>query len=223
MQKKPLMMIDSSVMNALHSGASAGINFHIVESEDGPYVVLQSGEAMPLFKHEQCFCLFDHLNGMPVQAESTTQHAMGIMKNYSGRADAVKALNRANISLDFMGGFGAAPLLGATILEENTRFYRFISSDMDFRYRDGKLSAETYVTTASDAAHVNTGFSVVARFALPLPLPANVRIEYEIPKGTRIQVGTVAPNFGQAGGGVEIFLPEVTGAEQVTVTKIPDF
>ena len=85
------------------------------------------------------------------------------------------------------------------------------------------LSASTYVTTSNDAVHVNSGFSVVARYALPLPLAANHRIEYKIPKGTMIQVGTVAPNFGQAGGGVEVFLPETTPASQISLSDIPDF
>ena len=148
---------------------------------------------------------------------------MTMMKNHSARHNAMKALNHVNISTSFMGTTGAAPLIGTSILEEDTVFYRFISSETDFRYNDEMLSAETYVTTANDAAHVNTGFSVVARFALPLPLPANYRIEYRIAKGTRVQVGTVALNFGQAGGGVEIFLSDVTPATLIKTSNIPDF
>ena len=219
---KTLMMIDSATMAQLHTGPSAGLNFHIVESPDGPIVVLQSGEAMPLFNHADWFCLSDSLIGSTMPKTKAT-HSMQMMKNHSGRHDAMNALNRANISPSYMGAVGAAPLIGTSILERDTVFYRFISSEKDFRYNDKTLSAETYVTTANDAVHVNTGFSVVARFALPLPLPANQRIKYEIPKGTKIQVGTVAPNFGQAGGGVEIFLPDATPATQINVCNIPDF
>jgi len=223
MNDKSLMMIDAETMAHLHSGASAGLNFHIVESEQGPVVISQSGEAMPLYHHKDCFCLSDHLGGATMPKTKSSPHAMPMMKNHAGRHAAMSALNQANISPSFMGAAGASPLIGTSVLEKDTVFYRFISSDNDFRYKDGTLSAETYVTTANDAVHVNTGFSVVARFALPLPLPANNRIKYEIPKGTKIQVGTVAPNFGQAGGGVEIFLPERTPATQIDASKIPDF
>ena len=102
-------------------------------------------------------------------------------------------------------------------------FLRFISANTDHRYINGNLTANTYVTTANDAVHVNTGFAVVVRYALPLPLPANRRIEYKVPKGTKTQVGTVAPNFGQAGGGVEIFLPEATSTTQISTSDITDF
>ena len=190
---------------------------------DGPVVVLQSGEAMPLYSHADCFCLSDYINGGTMPEAKASPQAMTMMKNYSGRHKAMMALNRANISSAFMGAAGVSPLIGTSILEKDTLFYRFISSKTDFLYNDGMLSAETYITTGNDAVHVNTGFAVVARFALPLPLPANQRIEYEIPKGTKIQVGTVAPNFGQAGGGVEIFLPEATPARQIDVSRIPDF
>jgi len=108
-------------------------------------------------------------------------------------------------------------------LDKDTTFYRFISSDTDFRYQNGILTEGTYVTTASEAAQVKSGFSVVARFALPLPLPASHQIEYEIPKGTKVQVGTVAPSFGQAGGGVEIFLPDAVPAIQKNTRQLPDF
>ena len=63
MPVKSLMMIDDPTMAHLHAGPSAGLNFHIVESPDGLVVVSQSGEAMPLFDHPDCFCLSDVLNG----------------------------------------------------------------------------------------------------------------------------------------------------------------
>ena len=223
MNKKPLMMIDKPSMNNLHAGASAGMNFHIVETPDGLFAISQSGEAIPLFEHSESYCLSDCLNGMPVPTDKAAPQGISMMKNHSGRQAAMQALNQANIASSFMGAAGASPLIGTSTLEKDTVFYRFISSEKDHRYIDGMLSASTYVTTSNDAVHVNSGFSVVARYALPLPLPANHRIEYKIPKGTVIQVGTVAPNFGQAGGGVDVFLPETTPASQISLSDIPDF
>ena len=38
----------------------------------------------------------------------------------------------------------------------------------------------------------------------PLPIPASYEHRYTLPAGTELLVGTVAPNNGQAGGGVEV-------------------
>ena len=223
MNTKPLMVVDDVSMGDLHAGPSAGMNFHIVETPDGLFAVSQSGEAMPLFGHTKSYCLSDCMNGVPIPKDRSTPQRISLTKNHSGRHAAMRALNQASIPASFMGAAGASPLLGMSTLKEDTVFYRFISSEADHRYVDEKLSANTYVTTSNDAVHVNSGFAVVARYALPLPLPADHRIEYKLPKGTRIQVGTVAPNFGQAGGGVEVFLPEATFASKVSVREIPDF
>jgi len=216
-------MIDAPSMKNLHSGPSAGMNFHIVETADGLYVIFQSGEAIPLFEHKESYCISDCINGKEITLDKTIPQIIPMNKNFSGRYEAMQALSRANISSSFMGDAGASPLIGTSILDKDTTFYRFISSEIDHRYINGELSANTYVTTTNDAIHINSGFSVVARYALPLPLPANHRIEYKLPKGTKIQVGTVAPNFGQSGGGVEILIPEKTLASQISTSEIPDF
>lgn len=61
-----------------------------------------------------------------------------------------------------------------------------------------------------------TGFIAVGRFALPNTLPASYRYEIEAPTGTSVDFGTVAPAFGQAGGGVEAYF-----AKSVTNAKVP--
>ena len=49
------------------------------------------------------------------------------------------------------------------------------------------------------------GFAVVGRLALPNTLPASHHFEINAATGTDVDFGTVAPAFGQAGGGVEAF------------------
>lgn len=69
---------------------------------------------------------------------------------------------------------------------------------------DGQtLCAGTYLTTLLDHSLTNTGFGAVGRYALPIPAPATHLYQYELPRGTSLGVGTVAPMFGQSGGGVE--------------------
>ena len=50
-----------------------------------------------------------------------------------------------------------------------------------------------------------TGFVAVGKFALPNNRPASDHYEIEAPAGTAVDFGTVAPAFGQAGGGVEAY------------------
>src|SRR2546421_104541 len=49
-----------------------------------------------------------------------------------------------------------------------------------------------------------SGFAAVGRYALPNVEPAMYVYEIEPRPETRIEFGTVAPAYGQAGGGVEV-------------------
>ena len=69
------------------------------------------------------------------------------------------------------------------------------------------------------------GLCCCGRFALPNNLPASYHYEIEAPAGTVVDFGTVAPAFGQAGGGFEAyFSTAVTNAKRppTPVSKIPD-
>jgi hypothetical protein len=81
---------------------------------------------------------------------------------------------------------------------------------------DGSVSKGTYVTTAADAATVPSGLAAVGRYALPNPAPAIWSFTLAPAVGTAIRCGTVAPSFGQAGGGVEVLFanPLPNGAAQ---------
>ena len=61
----------------------------------------------------------------------------------------------------------------------------------------------TYATTYNDIRMVPSGFAAVGRYALPNPLSS--KYAYVILTDTVPQiVGTTVPNFGQAGGGVDV-------------------
>ena len=69
------------------------------------------------------------------------------------------------------------------------------------------------------------GFVAVGRFALPNSLPASHRYQIEAPTGTAVVFGTVAPAFGQAGGGVEAFFASAVKNVQKPPTapsRLPD-
>jgi Tuberculosis necrotizing toxin len=145
------------------------------------------------------------------------------------RTDALAKLSVASISPKYTGAAGAIPLIGSDTLKKDTVFYRFLSSSSDPRYATdaltgtNQLSAGTYLTTRRDQRYANTGFATVGRFALPIPRPASYVHRYELPAGTTIDVGTVAPMFGQAGGGVEVHLPTTQSATLLGSSQVPDY
>ncbi len=84
-------------------------------------------------------------------------------------------------------------------------FVRYSAFPDDRRINpDGSAKLGTYVTTDLDAKLVPSGLSAVGRYALPFPAPAVHRFLFSPPPGTTLRCGTVAPDFGRAGGGVEV-------------------
>lgn len=91
-------------------------------------------------------------------------------------------------------------------------FYRYNAYCKDKRVdpKTGNYTKNTYATTFNDMHHVPSGYSAVGRYALPNANSA----KYVFPiltynKPTFMETAT--PNFGQAGGGVEVYFE--TGAK----------
>jgi hypothetical protein len=84
-------------------------------------------------------------------------------------------------------------------------YYRFLASPRDRRVnRKGDFAPGTYATTFADSHFVPSGFAAVGRYALPNP--ASARFLFQITTYDKPSfMGTATPNFGQAGGGVEVF------------------
>jgi len=76
---------------------------------------------------------------------------------------------------------------------------------------DNQIVKGTYVTTSSDIEVVGSGFAAVGRYALPTPFPSVYAFAVRPKTGIPINLGTVRPNFGQAGGGVEGVFDKDTG------------
>jgi hypothetical protein len=112
-------------------------------------------------------------------------------------------------------------------LKANRVFHRFSAFNPDRRVDPltGSFLAGTYAAPASEVPFVPTGFVAVGRFALPNNLPASFHYEIEAPAGTSVDFGTVAPAFGQAGGGVEAYFANAVPnamASPAPVTQLPD-
>jgi hypothetical protein len=100
-------------------------------------------------------------------------------------------------------------------------FHRFSAFNPDRRVdpTTGSFLPGTYAAPESEVSFVPTGFTAVGRFALPNNLPASHRYEIDAFAGTGVDFGTVAPAFGQAGGGVEAYFQH--GAVNAKVPPTP--
>ncbi len=84
-------------------------------------------------------------------------------------------------------------------------FYRFSAFRKDRRVdSNGNFLAGTYASTFNDLKFVPSGFSAVGRYALPNSNPAKY-INQIVTNDQPTLIGTATPNFGQSGGGVEVF------------------
>ena len=101
--------------------------------------------------------------------------------------------------------------------------YTAFTSDRRIDMANRSILANTYVTTAREAGIAHSGQAAVSRFGLPNPYPAWICYEVRPTQSIQIQCGNFAPNFGQAGGGVEILLLSKTskGTVRVPPRKIP--
>jgi hypothetical protein len=118
-------------------------------------------------------------------------------------------------------------LVKHVVLSANRVFHRFSAFNPDRRVDSvtGNFLPGTYAAPESESPFVPTGFVAVGRFALPNNLPASYHYEIEAPAGTSVDFGTVAPAFGQSGGGVEAYFSSaVINAKNPppAVSKIPD-
>ncbi|BFU95769.1 MAG: hypothetical protein NTNFB02_24910 [Nitrospira sp.] len=215
-----ILTIEQLQLGTIHP--ETGMNFHIIDTGSGFIASLDDGTALPCYDDPIFYDVNDFIAGTPWP---TTQGFAdrSILAVYADRSSALLALRAANISPAYIGSAGAMPLIGSTTLTADTVFYRCLSSKMDHRFIGGQLSAGTYLTTKLDRTYANSGFATVGRFALPLPVPASYVAEYELPKGTLVHVGTVAPAFGQAGGGVEVQLPTVLTVQQINTFQVNDY
>jgi len=118
-----------------------------------------------------------------------------------------------------------ATLVTTTTADGKRVFYRFSAYNPDKRINPttGALAPGTYTTTDNDQTVVPSGLAAVGRFALPNTAPAIHVHECTPALGTAILVGTVAPAYGQAGGGVEaLFAAGAASVHPPKSTTRPD-
>ena len=104
--------------------------------------------------------------------------------------------------------------------EDGEEFFRLSAYDDDKRIKeDHSLAPDSYATTETDLTIVPSGLAAVGRFALPTRISARYVFRITPGKGVKIFYGTVIPNYGLCGGGVEVFFPDGTKPNTVDVCR----
>lgn len=100
----------------------------------------------------------------------------------------------------------ASHLPFTTITQDREVFYRWEAFPTSLRIDQpmGTVVPWTFASPKSEVPFIETGFSAVARAALPSFFPAVFRWELQPQVGTTILCGAVVPMYTQSGGGVEV-------------------
>jgi hypothetical protein len=116
----------------------------------------------------------------------------------------------SHLDLEVNGTSLGPPLMDTSLVVATRKkakpmaYFRFSANPNDPRVlRSGDFVKGTYATTYNDLQMVPSGFAAVGRYALPSSLSAKfmyIIITDSVPQ----LIGTAVPNFGQAGGGVEV-------------------
>lgn len=216
-----LLKFDEESVKSLSDVSEAGMDFSLVTgyfarlAKFVTVAVRGNGFALPIEATEEIYGLHDLLEGQPIPRDELLTSVSKIV--------AAAMVFKVTLPNGYVAAVGAHQLLGSITLSHPARFFRCTSSPTDGRFSAGQLKTDTYLITFNDQQFVNSGFGAVARYALPLPMPASYKHDYTVPAGTRLLVGTVAPQFGQAGGGVEAKTTYlVSGVTQNSTTPLED-
>ena len=217
-----VLKFNEDSVHFLSSVPEAGMDFYLVTGSSDrvarsiTVAVRGNGLALPIEPTEEIYSLQNMLEGLTIPTDELLTAMAGIVT--------AAGVVRVTLPSGYMAAVGAHQLLGSITLSHLTRFFRYTSSPADGRFSAGQLNSDTYLTTFNDQQFVNSGFGAVGRYALPLPMPASYKHEYTLPAGTRLLVGTVAPQFGQSGGGVEAkTISIVSGVTQHSTTSLDDY
>lgn len=216
-----LVLEDKQLKELCNNYQETGMGFYVCELADGNLIsVLNDGTVLPLYKFTGFYGLDELLKGEEIPDNRQSKH-LQINNVFKDTPSALIALQAAQISPQYTGNAGAIPLIVSHKLPVDTVFYRCCRSATDHNQQGGNLKIGTYLTTQLDYPYANTGLAAVGRYALPIPLPACYVFQYELPAGITIRVGTVAPAFGQAGGGVEICLTKDEKVKSMGMFVLP--
>jgi hypothetical protein len=203
----PLLRIGKETESRLLNLPESGMGYQIVEYQKQPWVVFNATVTLPFAElRETLFSEEDYvlLSGNPESEQILALTAVEMEEDIPLIFSTLDP-NLRNRSLGL--GFCQTPLApNAYFIPQGWphSYYRFCAYHVDKRVDpNGDFLPGTYATTYADLHFVPSGFAAVGRYALPNPASAafiSTIVTFQRPN----LVGTATPNFGQAGGGVEV-------------------
>jgi hypothetical protein len=115
------------------------------------------------------------------------------------------------------------PVVTVTNGEEGFLRFSWVSPDRRVNSVNGMVAPGTYSAPYRDGVKISSGLEAVGRFALYVVFPARYTVMLTPPIGTPVELGAVAPAFGQAGGGVEAFFPNGFLNANLHYHRLPDY
>ena len=229
-----VLRLDSNQTRSLLDQPESGMGFQIVEV---PIAYSRNGEAWIAFNAELAIA-FDNPNDV---LDWTVIRNAGDLEWLRGQAELPGSLYGApqvivsraggSVSAHVYGRLrGLAPtplsLIKASVTAAGARYTRFSAFSLDKRVdpATGDFLPGTYATTLTDEPMAPSGFAAVGRYALPNIMPSKFLHSLTSHAGAPVRSGTVAPAYGQSGGGVEVFFPAgVRNSVSVSTPRtIPD-
>jgi hypothetical protein len=217
-----VLKFNEDSVHFLSNVPEAGMDFYLVTGNLDRFAgsitvaVRSNGLALPIEPIDEIYSLQNMIEGLTMPTDELPTAMTGIAT--------AAGVVRVTLPSGYMVAVGAHQLLSSITLSDPARFFRYTSSPTDGRFSAGQLDSDTYLTTIKDQQFVNSGFGAVGRYALPLPMPASYEHDYTLPTGTQLLVGTVAPQFGQSGGGVEAkTISIVSGVTRHPTTPLDDY
>ncbi|HEX5721091.1 MAG TPA: hypothetical protein VF179_33370 [Thermoanaerobaculia bacterium] len=215
-----LKLSDKSVFEDL---VETGMGYHFVRAKYGnswkepaDFLVLGSTYALPIEKEDGLTTIFELASDAALAidrwpAENFVEGVLDVRENFDedpllAREELARAIRQAAIATSFTGVPPPPPPPGATLTVKaktsgDDAFLRFSYTRHDPRISGtGQVRGKTYATTYRDGVVVTSGLSALARYALPVPLPAEYVFLLTPPQGVDVELGAAAPLFGQSGG-----------------------
>jgi hypothetical protein len=204
----PIYHATSSAESRLVETSESGMGFQILRYRGELIVALNATVLVPLRDLIEARANADEL--VALLARSETDLESDASEPFDLHDDFTLAFSQLELQLNSIETglnipkIAAAPPENVISPKRAYSYYRFSAAHRDKRIMpNGDFVPGTYATTYADFHFVPSGFAAVGRYALPNP--ASARFVFQIVTLDRpTLMGTATPNFGQAGGGVEV-------------------
>lgn len=200
--------IGTETATSLLESPESGMGFQVLRHRDRIFIVLNATVIFPIDDFIGMVVSGDDyllLSGDPDSERVSELETMKLDGEFSIVFSHLElGLNDRSLNLTFTETVSSPPRY-VTFSKRPYSYYRFCAYYRDKRVdqNTGSFLPGTYATTYTDLHSVPSGFAAVGRYAIPNPASARF-VSQVVTYDRPTLMGTSPPNFGQAGGGVEV-------------------